>query len=240
MASFPFWPDHLLAIIFGIILPLVTVSRTPNNFEELVFTPSTKNRLYLGNSLALGIMALVIIIVWLWQQRPFAALGFQPMQASENRWIAWASIGLFIFIYTADVWYNLSAARLMSTKERFALRTPFLPNSFKEFPVFLIMCLSAGIFEEIIFRGFLVSYMQVLLQQSPNASGMAIVLPALVFSVAHYYQGWYAVLKIFVMAVLFGMMFLHSQSIYIAMLLHTLVDVAGGLMSIWLHKKTAQ
>jgi uncharacterized protein len=238
MPPFPFWPDHLLAIIFGIILPLVTVSRTPKNFEGIVFTPRTKNRLYLSNSLALAVMALVIIIVWFWQSRRLGQLGFQSMQPSENLWIAWASIGIFIFIYTADVWYNFSAAKLMSTKERFALRTPFLPNSFKELPVFLIMCLSAGIFEEIIFRGFLVTYMQALLQQSPQANGIAIVLPALIFSVAHYYQGWHAVLKIFVMAVLFGMMFLHSQSIYIAMLLHTLVDVAGGLMSIWLYKKT--
>ena len=61
---------------------------------------------------------------------------------------------------------------------------------------------------------------------------IAVVLPAFAFSVAHFYQGAKAVLKIFFLAIFFGYLFIFSGSLLIVMILHFLVDAVGGLLTI--------
>jgi membrane protease YdiL (CAAX protease family) len=61
---------------------------------------------------------------------------------------------------------------------------------------------------------------------------LSVFLPAFVFSIAHFYQGVKAVIKIFVLAVLFGYLFVFSGSLLIVMILHFLVDAVGGLLTI--------
>jgi membrane protease YdiL (CAAX protease family) len=60
---------------------------------------------------------------------------------------------------------------------------------------------------------------------------LSILLPAFVFSVAHFYQGVKAVVKIFILAIIFGYIFIYSGSLLIVMILHLLVDAIGGLLT---------
>jgi membrane protease YdiL (CAAX protease family) len=59
------------------------------------------------------------------------------------------------------------------------------------------MCFSAGVFEEIVYRGYLINYCWSLFEGSDYQQTIAVLLPALAFSIAHFYQGAKAVLKIF-------------------------------------------
>jgi membrane protease YdiL (CAAX protease family) len=61
-----------------------------------------------------------------------------------------------------------------------------------------------------------------------------VLAPALLFSLAHGYQGWQAVGKIFLLSVLLALIFLASGSIWLVMLIHTLIDLVGGLAAIHL------
>jgi uncharacterized protein len=99
------------------------------------------------------------------------------------------------------------------------------------------MCMSAGVFEEIIYRGYMVTYF---LPEYNFRSGLpilAVMAPAFLFSLAHYYQGWQAVLKIFLLSLLLGMIFLSSGTIWVVMLIHFLIDLAGGLVAMKLMKE---
>ena len=102
------------------------------------------------------------------------------------------------------------------------------------------MCFSAGVFEEIVYRGYLVNYCWNLFEGSDYQQMIAVVLPALAFSIAHFYQGAKAVLKIFFLAVFFGYLFIYSGSLLIVMILHFLVDAIGGLLTIKYMKKYVQ
>jgi len=69
---------------------------------------------------------------------------------------------------------------------------------------------------------------------------IAVILPALAFSIAHFYQGAKAVLKIFFLAVFFRYLFIYSGSLLIVMILHFLVDAVGGLLTIKYMKEHVQ
>jgi membrane protease YdiL (CAAX protease family) len=115
--------------------------------------------------------------------------------------------------------------------------TPFLPRKPRELPAYLLMCLSAGVFEEIIYRGYMVTYFLPPYNFKNGLPILAIIAPAFLFSLAHYYQGWQAVAKIFLLSVLLAAIFLISESIWLVMLIHAGIDLAGGLLAIALLRK---
>jgi membrane protease YdiL (CAAX protease family) len=57
------------------------------------------------------------------------------------------------------------------------------------------------------------------------------LIPAFFFAIAHFYQGSRAVLKIFILAAVFGYVFIYSGSLLVVMILHFLVDAIGGLLT---------
>jgi membrane protease YdiL (CAAX protease family) len=115
--------------------------------------------------------------------------------------------------------------------------TPFLPRHWRELPAYLLMCLSAGVFEEIIYRGFMVTYFLPQYNYGTGLPVLAVIAPAFLFSLAHYYQGWQAVAKIFLLSVLLALIFLSSGSIWLVMAIHAGIDLAGGLLAMWLLRK---
>lgn len=235
MDKFPLWADHILSFIFGIAIPFYSAYKRPKDLSGMHFESRQKKQIYISNSLSLFIMALVVIAVWLLFKRPLAELGFKQIKTLNSWW--WLTI-IFILLYVGDTWIAVhSKENLEKTFIDRETKTPFMPTKRKELPLYFLMCFSAGVFEEIIFRGFLVTYMMYLLADIVSGEMWAVFLPALVFSVAHYYQGSKAVLKILILSVLFGYIFILSDSLLVVMLLHFLVDAIGGLLTFKYMKK---
>ena len=115
--------------------------------------------------------------------------------------------------------------------EEWKKRTPFLPTKKSELPEYLLLCFSAGVFEEIVYRGYLVTYCWYLFTGFQYQELLSILLPAFFFSIAHFYQGTKAVIKIFVLAIVFGYVFLYSGSLLVVMILHFAVDAVGGILT---------
>jgi membrane protease YdiL (CAAX protease family) len=236
MDRFPLWADHIVAFLFGFAIPLYTAYRRPKDFFNQQFDSEQKKQIYLSGSFSLFIMALIIVVVWLLFKRPLANLGLtQPADGRSWLWIAF----VFVALYILDTWQAVGTdENLSKALSRWKKRTPFMPTQRHELPLYLLMCFSAGVFEEIIFRGFLVTYCFYLFSGFSNPELWAVIIPAVIFSVAHYYQGSRAVLKIVVLSILFGFLFIRSGSLLAVMLLHFLVDVAGGLLAMRYIKET--
>ena len=144
-------------------------------------------------------------------------------------------------IYLVDAFVpHLSKKDLDKTIEDFKKRTPFLPTKKSELPEYLLLCFSAGVFEEIVYRGYLVNYCWYLFDGYSYQRSLSVLVPALVFSVAHFYQGTKAVIKIFVLSLFFGYIFIYSGSLLIVMLLHFLVNAISGLLTIKYMKEEGQ
>jgi membrane protease YdiL (CAAX protease family) len=238
MPEFPAISDHLLVWVFGLALPFLSGVQSRQQMDDIVFTESVRRRFYLANSFFLAGAASVILLHWWWKDRPFSIMGFRTDLTVSRPGITWSIVILLSLLYLADLFYSIrKAARLQSLETTLDEGTPFLPRKLRELPAYLLMCLSAGVFEEIIYRGYMVTYF---LPEYNNRAGLpvlALVVPAFLFSLAHYYQGWQAVGKIFLLSLLLALIFLTSGSLWLVMAIHALIDLAGGLVAMWLMKK---
>jgi membrane protease YdiL (CAAX protease family) len=234
MNNFPHWIDHLLAFVFSVALPLFSIRQyrfKPNR----PFTSGEKKHIYLFGSLNLFILGLVVMVVWLFFRRPVTELGFMnPVNPGSWWWI----VLVLVLLYFLDAFISVSTKeKLKDSIETWKQRTPFVPAQKNELPLYFLLCVSAGVCEELVYRGYLISYCQHLFQASPNSEALSVMLPAVVFSAAHYYQGFKAVMKILVLSVFFGFIFLRSGSLIPVIMLHFLIDAAGGLFTVAFSKK---
>ena len=230
MDNFPNWVDHFVAFAFCIALPLYAARQRIKGASVFYFTSEQKKQIYVSGSFSLFIMGAVVVSVWLIFRRALPDLGLTQPSNLQSWW--WLVI-IFILIYLADTFITLLSKKgIEKSIDDFKKRTPFLPTKNSELPEYLLMCFSAGVFEEIVYRGYLINYCWYLFEGSGYQEPIAVLLPSLAFSIAHFYQGTKAVLKIFLLAAFFGYIFIYSGSLLIVMILHFLVDVAGGLLTI--------
>jgi uncharacterized protein len=240
MNNFPNWADHITGFLFSVALPLLAIMQSPKESPNVVFNSSQKLKIYLSNCFSLFIMAAVIVSVWLLFNRPLTELGLTESITATSSWL-WAVVA-FALLYALDTVISVSTKkRLAASINDWKKRTPFMPTKKRELPGFFLLCLCAGIFEEVVYRGYLVTYYSYLFESSAARQSLSVVLPALVFSMSHFYQGTKAVIKIFIFSVFFGYIFIQSGSLLIVMLIHLLVNVAGGLLGIlYIKEETPQ
>jgi membrane protease YdiL (CAAX protease family) len=230
MNNFPHWADHLFAVIFLFILPAYSIWQHKGNYTAGLLSSSEKKQVYILGSIYLFAMGATILLLWYFFRRPFSAIGFTlPFHFTSWWWI----VALLVILYAVDAFLSLSTEKkLKESVETWKKRTPFVPTQKKELPFYFLLCISAAVWEEIIYRGYLVSYGLYLFGEWPSRDFLAVMLPAVSFSIAHIYQGTKAVLKILLLAVFFGLIFRLSGSLLVVMLLHFLVDAAGGIFTV--------
>lgn len=109
-----------------------------------------------------------------------------------------------------------------------------LPKSQKQmFTLLAITSSKAAIFEELIFRGYLLS--NLLLFVSP---AVAIIIQALFFFIGHLYQGIFNAILPLILGIILGFIFYLTGSLSVIMITHFMVDVIGLVtQAIWIRKK---
>ena len=224
MTDHPSIADHLLIWLFGIIFPFLSGLQSDKLNGGIRFDAATRKRLYLGNSLVLATAGFIVLAAWYWQDRPWSTMGFMKPVIKEYFVVLGAAL-MLILLYSADLIYSSRSNK--EPEEAWFERSSFLPQSYKELPFYLLLCLCAGFFEEIIYRGFMVNYF--LGEPSGDIPWLAMLAPAFLFSLAHFYQGWSAVMKIMILAVLLNVIYLYSGSIYPTMIIHFLIDLISGI-----------
>ncbi len=232
--------DHILMLIFGVILPLRTFqSARSGDMQRMSFTRQMKKMMYYGNGGFLWAMAIVTMFMWWVSGRSLVELGL-GWGSLPYTFLSWSILIVFTILYAVDLFFEIGSPALRAqSKMHFKAHIGFLPANGTEFVHYLFLAFSAGFCEEVVFRGYFVRYFQWLLgQESILAVALFLCLPALVFGIAHFYQGWKAVIKIVAMAVMFGAFLLLTGSLWPLVLLHALVDVLGGVVSWYLLEET--
>ena len=88
---------------------------------------------------------------------------------------------------------------------------------------FTALGLSAGICEELLYRGFLVAYLASFLGLWPGA-----LAAGAVFGIAHLYQGWGGIVRTGIFGVVFALLYAWSGQLWGLVILHAAVDVLNG------------
>ncbi|HLY82243.1 MAG TPA: CPBP family intramembrane glutamic endopeptidase [Acidimicrobiales bacterium] len=98
-----------------------------------------------------------------------------------------------------------------------------LPRCRREKLTFVVLAITAGICEEVVFRGFGIAYVRWLHPSTPNA--VVVVVTAAVFGLGHLYQGARGVLLTGLIGVYLGWLTVSSGSLLPAMAIHALLDL---------------
>jgi len=175
---------------------------------------------------------LVLLIEWflfafIWfgvriQGVPFSSL-FGDLSANLRKILR--DIGLaLLFLVVANVVLGLLGHLLRQTSQNQAVKQ-LLPQTAAEIAVYLLVCVTAGICEETIFRGYLQRQFTTLTKSA--AAGA--LLQGIVFGLAHAYQGWKMVVIIAVYGCMFGALVLWRKSLRPGIIAHFLQDSITGI-----------
>ena len=131
-------------------------------------------------------------------------------------------IGLLVWQRRAMLRRPDSRARM---RRALAYADPLLPHTQAERRLFVVVSVTAGVCEEILYRGFLAWYLSAWM--GPVA---AVVLASLLFGAGHVYLGLSQVPKTAFIGLIFGVVVALTGSLFPAMLLHGAVDWNSGEM----------
>jgi membrane protease YdiL (CAAX protease family) len=144
----------------------------------------------------------------------------RPRDVAVDVMLALGTWGLWtLFGLAWDHWAAPDHAASVST---------MLPRTPVEIGLWLMLSLSAGIAEELVFRG----YLQVQLHALTGRRGVALFLQAILFGVSHGYQGLQACLRIVIYGLLLGVLARVRGSLRPGMVAHAWTDIAAGIFRI--------
>ena len=180
---------------------------------------------YRNNMLIMWGVTLALLVLWLFLGRDWAVLGLLPPGGGYG----YFSIALLMGIGLI----GLNAYSEMQVRKSDEVARAFveaardfefaLPHSERDLRWFYGMSVTAGVTEEVLYRGFLIAYFSSFV---PTVG--AVLLSTLIFGVAHSYQGGKGVIKTAVVGLVLATMYVLSGSLLLPIIAHILVDVFGG------------
>lgn len=213
---------HLLAASLIVLFPLWDLWEARRLREAA--QPGAKSAIYVRIIALLWLFALALLPVFpapVLFRAPFAAGALGGELPPSTGWIiagaaaAGQLLPLVLARFDRGLRLRLAAA--------YAAAEHLLPRSTREELLFAGVAVTAGITEELIYRGFLLRY----LADGPwgLSAPAALGIAAAVFGVAHAGQGVRGMLATAVLGLLLGGLFLASGSLLLPILLHTLIDL---------------
>ena len=134
-------------------------------------------------------------------------------------------LGLRIALGTVDL-HNLDKLK-NDTKQMLG---PIAPHTYLEAGLFMLLSVCAGLFEEIIFRG----YFQRQFQALSRSAAIGIVLSGIIFGLGHGYQGGRMMIVIAVFGMFFGILAYVRKSLRPGMMAHAFQDAYSGIVLFFL------
>jgi len=218
--------QHTLALFLAIGLPLWDWYEIPR--LKAGTEPRKKVRYYRKIVSALWICALIAVA----STGLFTAFSIK-LVSGEIRWLQSGSIalkavegitvGMLIAIFLPAM-FALRSPALRTKAARAAKRLAFLlPSNKEERRWWWLVCITAGVCEEIIYRGFLLHYFHV--QPFHLNLTLALVVSSLIFGAGHLYQGALGAVQTALIGFVFGAMFIVTGNLLLPMFVHAILDL---------------
>ncbi len=182
--------------------------------------------LYAQTMVILWSLAAVCVAGWLISGRSLELLGLGWTEPGWRGWAAWAfaAAGVAYLLY-AVLQPALSRAARQEIRRAFASGDmDFIrPRTRPEFARFRALSITAGVTEEIIFRGFLIGVLALAMP-----FWLAAIASSVLFGAAHIYQGPAGVLRTGMIGGLMAGVYVLGGSLWPVIVLHALIDLAAG------------
>ena len=218
--------DHFLAALLVLLLPpRAWVSFRALRLASPELRPRLRRRTYVAASLSQWILCALLALYWARMRRPWtgpmAGLGVRPAITPGAIGVA---LGLaMVLIVMISRWRSSKSTTIERARQRLAFAEPMLPHTQGELALFRGLAVTAGVCEELLFRGFLIWYLG-------QYTGViqAALLSSLAFGVGHAYQGPRGILVTALIGAFMSAVYLLSGSLLLPMILHVLMDLHAG------------
>ncbi len=175
------------------------------------------------------------MLVYLFSKKELSVVNFGI--GIENNWqnILVASLLLLAIIYLLFLIRSIQSSKELRAEitSKFESNKDILPVTKNEMLIFtLIVSVSAGICEELLFRAYLYAFLG-----SHIGMVAGIMLSSVIFGLWHIYLGWQEVVKTSIMGVLFCGIYIFTGNIILPILIHIFIDVYSGLMCYFAMRK---
>jgi uncharacterized protein len=166
----------------------------------------------------------VALIAWVWRARPPPWLGFD-MPIGYLGLVGLGVVAMLAIAMLVQLTRPLAAQkpeRLAALKRQMA-EIKILPRTQGEFRVFLLVAVTAGVWEELLYRGFLFWFF------AEYGIVASVAISTISFGAGHLYQGVRGGVRAFVLGLAFACAYALTSSLWWLIAIHALVDLFGGI-----------
>lgn len=213
--------DAVLLIVLVIIMPGYSYY---NGTRIAGGTMPDRSVSYARTIASWWLIALAMLFAWLRFGRPASALGFTVEPDTRALCgIILCVLALALFAAQESIVSRLSPEKLAALGGRLGATAAILPRTPLEYRWFIAVAITVGVCEELLYRGYLYAV------AIPYATTFGAILGSgLVFGLGHLYQGAAGVFKTSAVGIILGIVYVATGSLLWPILLHVLIDIAGG------------
>jgi len=225
------WYDLALFLFAAVLMPVLSVL-AGKQLEKGVTSLVARYWVTIARG---ALAAVAVLAVWYWSGRNFASLGLDwPIgERGLFGFLVVAIVAVVGYLQIARVG-RLPADKLGKAMQNVA-RIKILPRTRAELSLFMLVAIDAGIWEELLYRGFLIWFLTPL-------TGMigAVLLSSVLFGIGHAYQGWRGMLTTGFVGLIMAVLYVLTASLWWVMAVHAAIDIYGGLVTDRLRRRAAE
>ena len=217
--------DHIFVLLLFVVQPTAGAieSRRIHRLADAGQEPD-RVRFYQHTMMIEWAFLFVVFAAWYLHGRSLRDLGFIAPAGIEF-WIGVAAlmamtIGLLV---TGRRVKAMSATEKEKQVAALGKLSRFLPQTKPELKNFYAVSLTAGVVEEIVYRGFVLWYLAQLIPL-----WAAVLVSSVAFGLGHSYQGPVNALKCGLLGLAFGIFYVFTGSIWLPIIAHALLDALQG------------
>ena len=214
----------MIVILLAVVFPLLGV----RDFRILVRRTregdaDARVKFYKGIFIWYWPLTIGFLAWWFMSGNTPASIGLAPVVEGPQ----WFAIGIGVMVIASQLVALTLGSRdndkLTAIKEQMGEISNLIPQTRSEDRLFDMVSITAGICEEVLYRGFLLVTLESLVGIWP-----AVVLSSLIFGLGHAYQGLTGIVKTGCVGLILALLTVFSGSLFIAMALHTVLDMTSG------------
>lgn len=221
---------HVLAVFIGIVYPMYFLFSYRATTARLKADKKRRLRNYKLTMTVLWTLTLIIIGNSILN----TSINLEFFPSINNTTIVFA-IFIVIFILIQSKQSSVTPEKAPKIKEKMRGFEHYLPKSKNELTWFILLSLSAGICEEIIFRMFLFNYS---LEHFHLITSL--FLANFVFAITHIGSGSRNMLGSFLLGLLLNGIYYLTNNIWLAIILHSAIDINTGVVAYKVNRYVSQ
>lgn len=217
--------DHLFFFGLAVVYPIAAFFSFRKLKRRIAAGESISPvELYRSTMIGHWILFAIGIAIWLFAGREWSALGFSlNVGIGFLIGVVLTTVAIITLVRYFNQLRNAGNAAHTSFQQQIGDLGIMMPRKAGELRYFYALSATAGIVEEMLWRGYMFWYLG---QVVPLWA--AAIASAVLFGLGHSYQGWKHVPTIVLVGGVFGALYLLTGSIWLPIILHAVLDAVQG------------